>query len=209
MNRNCRQPWRSTERRRRTQAFTLTEMMAAGAVFGLVMAAVVYSNLYGLRMVEATQPKLAAEDTARRLFTRLSEEIASAKLVRLGEGDAVGFTPVATDAPLQGGALQLHPTTDLSVFVRYFRDATDQTLKRCSSSSLAAEVLARGVTNGQVFAAVDYRGCPDGVLTNDQRNLAVSVLLQFSEIEGTGTPVGADRYFKSHQFQAAITRRAN
>ena len=198
-----------TARREGTRAFTLTEMMAAGAVFGLVMAAVVYSNLHGLKMIEATQPKLAAESQARRLFTRLSEEIASAKVVQVGEGDASTFTAVETDAARQGGALQLYPTTDTNVFSRYFWDAGDQTLKRSSSESMDIAVVARSVTNSLVFAAVDYRGFPDGVLTNDQRNMAVSVLLQFSEIEGTGTPVGSDRYFKSHQFETQIARRSN
>jgi prepilin-type N-terminal cleavage/methylation domain-containing protein len=191
-----------------TRGFTLTEMMAACGVLGLVMAAVVFGNLHGLRMIEATQPKLAAESEARRLFSRLSAEIASAKLLRVGEGDASIFTPVETDAPRQGGALHLEPTTDANVFIRYFWDAGDQTLKRCSSDSLDVLAVARGVTNNLVFAAVDYRGFPAGVLTNDQRNLAISVLLQFSEIEGTSTPVGPDRYFKSHQFQTEIARRA-
>ena len=192
-----------------TRAFTLTEMMAAAGVAGLVIAAVVWSNLHGLWMIEATQPKLAAENQARRLFARLSEEIASAKLLRVGEGDASTFTPVATDAPRQGGALELRATTDTNAFIRYYWDAGDLTLKRCSSDSLDILAVARGVTNNLVFSAVDYRGYPDGVLTNDQRNVAISVLLQFSEIEGTSTPVGPDRFFKSYQFQAEIARRAN
>ena len=196
-------------RRAGTRAFTLTEMMAAGAVFGLVISAVVWSNLHGLRMIEITQPKLAAENEARRLFTRLSEDIASAKLVWVGEGDSGTFTPVAADAPRQGGALQLHLTTDTNTFVRYYWDSGDQTLKRCSSESLDVLAVAGWVTNNLVFAAVDYRGFPDGVLTNDQRNMAISVLLQFSEIEGTSTPVGPDRYFKSYQFQTEIARRSH
>jgi hypothetical protein len=200
---------RDLARGQRLRAFTLTEMMAAGAVFGLVMAAVVFSNFHGMRMLEAAQPKLAAENTGRRLFNRLSDEITSAKLLRLGEGDAASFTPVAAGALLQGGALQLHSTADTNVFIRYFWNPGDQTLNRCTSDSFAVEAIAHGVTNSQVFAAVDYRGFPGGVLTNDQRSLAISVLLEFSEIEGTGTPVGPDRYFKSHQFQAAIARRAN
>ena len=196
-------------RRRRTRAFTLTEMMAAGAVFGLVMAAVVYSNLHGLRMVEVTQPKLAAEQTERRLFTRLSDDIASAKMVRVGDGDATGFTPVAAGTPLQGGALELYPTTDTNVFTRYYQDPGDQTLKRWSSGSPSLDVMVQGVTNSQVFAAVGFQGLSGGVLTNDQRSMAISVLLQFSEIEGTGTPVGPDWYFKSHQFEMEVARRAN
>ena len=191
-----------------TRGFTLTEMMAACGVLGLVMAAVVFGNLHGLRMIEATQPKLAAENEARRLFARLSEEIASAKVLEVGEGDAVTFAEVATDAPKQGGALKLRPTSDTTTFVLYFRDSADQTLKRYSTESLDTAVVASSVTNDLVFAAVDYRGFPDGVLTNDQRNMAISVLLQFSEIEGTSTPVGPDRYFKSHQFQTEIARRA-
>ena len=194
--------------RRGTRSFTLTEMMAACGVLGLVMAAVVFGNLHGLRMIEATQPKLAAESEARRLFSRLSAEIASAKLLRVGEGDASIFTPVETDAPKQGGALKLRPTSDTTTFVLYFRDSADQTLKRYSTESLDTAVVASSVTNDLVFAAVDYRGFPDGVLTNHQRNMAISVLLQFSEIEGTSTPVGPDRYFKSHQFQTEIARRA-
>jgi hypothetical protein len=191
------------------RAFSLTEMMAAGAVFGLVMAAVIYSNLHGMKMIEVAQPKLAAEDEAQRLLLRLSEEIASARLLLVGEGNASTFTPVDPGAPRQGGALQLHLTTDTNAFVRYYRDDADQALKRCSSDAPDITVLARAVTNGVVFAKVDYRGWPDGVLTNDPRHLAISVLLQFSEIEGTRTPVGADRYFKSHQFQTQIARRSD
>ncbi len=203
------EPGTLAARRAGAGGFSFTEMLVAGSVFSLVMIAVVTSNLYGLGMLKVAQPKLAAENEARQLFNRLSDEISSAKLIAVGEGDAVSFTPVDAGTPWQGGALQLWPTSDTNAFTRYYRDPADQILKRWSSDSPQVQEIAKAVTNSLVFAVVDYRGFPDGLLTNDQRHLAIHVLLQFSEIEGTRTPIGPESYFKSHQFEIEIARRSN
>ena len=195
----------------RQRAFSFVEMMVASAVFALVISAIVWTNLVGMTMMDFTRPKLEAEMQCRRLLDQLVEEISSARIVRVGEGDLATFAPVADGSPMQGSALQLHPTLDTNLFIRYFLDAGDQSLKRITNGAVGATIIAQAVTNDLVFSARTYalatNSAEGDVLTTDRQNMAIEVDLQFSQIGGSGTPVGPDNYFRSYRFRTQVARR--
>jgi prepilin-type N-terminal cleavage/methylation domain-containing protein len=189
----------------RRRAFSFVEMMVATAVFALVISAVVYTNMVGMTLLDITRPKLEAETQCRRLLDRLAEDIASAKIVRIGDGDLATWAPVSEGAPRQGSAVQLCSTLDTNQFVLYFRDAGDQSLKRITNGSLTATLIAGAVTNNVVFTGEDQQG---NILTNDVHNMAIGIDLEFSQIGDSGTPVGGASYFQSFGFRTHVSRRS-
>ena len=63
--------------------------MVTMAILMVVLAGVLTSHLFGLRMFEITKAKLGASDQARVAIQRLIGEIRSAKTVRIGNGNLV------------------------------------------------------------------------------------------------------------------------
>ena len=193
-----------TERRRKQIAFTLVEVLIASTIVLMVIGAVLATNLFGVRVMQITQPKLNASAGVRQMMNSLVSEITSAKTLLVGTGDVATFTRVADGAPKQGNAVQLYPSTDTNIFIRYFRDATDKRLKRVTNGATNVFVMSNAVTNSVVFTGEDSLG---NILTNNQNNLVVGVTLQFSQLGGTNMPVGPTNYYKSYQLTTRIVHR--
>jgi prepilin-type N-terminal cleavage/methylation domain-containing protein len=191
------------------RAFSFVELMIATAVFGLVISAIVYANLVGLTMLDITRPKQEAELQSSRLYDLLVDDIASARKVEVGQGDTGLFTATADGLPKQGYALKLYPSLeDNNLWILYYRDATDQTLKRATNGELNGTVVAMAVTNDVVFSALGMNNDFNNPLTNDQRNLTVGIQLSFALIERSATPVGPTNYFRSYRLETRVTPRA-
>jgi prepilin-type N-terminal cleavage/methylation domain-containing protein len=188
----------------RRDAFTLTEILTAMAVFSLVMVGAFYSHLFGLRMFNVTATKLSASENSRVVLNRVVDEVRSGKLVYVGNGSSASFTATPTDTPQEGNALQVYPTIDTNVFVRFFLDPSTQTLRRLSTNG-SMEVIASYVTNQVVFCAEDYLG---NTLTNNQNNRTIKLTLEFYQWEFPVAQVAPGAYYDYCRLQTRITRRA-
>lgn len=193
------------ERRRGEQGFSLPEVMIAGAVFLMVIGGIVASNYFGLRMISVTEPKLQANAALRQTVTALINDVTSAKSVQVGDGDATGFTNVPAGLPKEGNALEIHPTTDTNDFVRYYLDTMDQSLKRITNGQLSGAVVSAGISNAVVFTGEDFSG---NLITNDVPAFVVGIALDYSVLEGSGTPVGPGYYFQAYEFRTRVGWRA-
>ncbi|MCL4180838.1 MAG: hypothetical protein KJ072_24210 [Verrucomicrobia bacterium] len=180
-------------------------MMIATSIFMLVVAGVIASNLFGLRMIELTEPKQQAAQRARELVNLLSDDIGTGWLVEVGNEDAGGFVPVPLGESKRGNALRIYYNSDTNDFVTYFQDTVSGELLRYSSLAPEAALVARGVINPLVFTGEDAAA---NVLTNHRTAMVIGVQLQFSELERTGTPVGPDHTYKSYEFQTRLSWRA-
>ena len=69
-------PLRSASPGRR--AFTLVEMMISMALMTMVLGGVIYCHVMGGRLMQITQAKLGANDSARKSFGKLQDEIGRA-----------------------------------------------------------------------------------------------------------------------------------
>ncbi len=185
--------------------FTLSELMIAMTLFSLVVIAVVYSHLFGLRMFSITATKLSASTSAREALGKLRDDVRSGKLLYVGNGDSTGFTNIAGNGPREGNALQIYPTVDTNTYIRYYLDPTAQVLKRLESGSTQPVTIARYITNQVAFAAEDFAG---NVLTTDQNNRVIHLNLQFYQWEFPVAQAGAGAYYDYYQLQTRITRRA-
>lgn len=187
------------------KGFTLTELMVSLAILVVVSGGIISSHWFGLRMFEITRTQLGANESTRKAMSQLVDEVRSATSLQVGQGTPRSFAPAGVDTPQQGNAIQLYSSTNVSVFIRYFWDRTDQQLKRVTENPASVSVLAQGVSNPVVFTCQDFTGT---VLTNCRGSYVLGVRLQFSELQEPRVPVGPGNYYDSYQLQAKISRRA-
>jgi hypothetical protein len=188
-------------------AFTFTEMMIAVTIFMFVVGGVIVSNLFGLRMIELTEPKQQAAQRARELLNMFSDDVSSAWLVEVGTDGAGGYAAVPKGSPQQGNALRAYYNSDTNDYVSYFLDGVTGELLRYSSDDPDEVLVARGITNtnGLAFTGEDFGA---NVLTNTRTAMVIGVVLQYSLLERTQTPVGPDRTYKSYEFRTRLNWRA-
>jgi hypothetical protein len=188
---------------RKRQAFTITEIMTAMAIFSLVIIGVLYSHLFGLRVFNICATRLSASQSSRAALNHVCEDIRSGKLLYIGNGSKTGFTNVTLNHSRTGNSIEIFPTSTTNAFVRYFMDPAAQALKRYDSGSGQVQVIAPFVTNYIVFTAEDYAG---NTLTNDQNNRIVRMDLDFYQWEFPVAQVGA--YYDSYRLQTRVSRRS-
>ncbi len=190
--------------RRLRHAFTLPETLVVSTLFVLLLAGVLSSHLFGLRMQRIAETKLSATAEGRRAMNHLRDEIRSAKSLQVGNGDAGSFSPIADTFAQIGNALEIHATTNASNYVRYYLDADAQCLHRITSTDSDPLVVAKYVTNTLVFRAEDFLG---NVLTNDQNNRVIRMELEFYQWEFPIATVGAGSLYDYYRLQTRMTRR--
>ena len=197
--------FRATSKRLRRRGFTLTEIMVASTIFSIVVLGTVSANLFGLRMYQITKAKLGASEEAREAVSRLVNEIRSAKIVRVGNGDQTSFATVAPGEAQTGNALQIYPTTNTTSYIRYYWDADDRRFKRTTDAGGASIVVASHISNNLVFRAEDHRGA---ILTNNQNNRVINLKLEFYQIQYPIVDIGPGGLFDYYKLETRITRRA-
>ena len=199
-------PFRPQLRKRRNAAaFTIPEFLITSTIVVFIMGAVIACHLVGLRMFEMTKAKLGASDDARRAISSMITEIRSAKIVRVGEGDVNAFKEIGLNTPHIGSAIQVYPSTDTSVWIRYFWDGSDQKLKRATNGSVTPTLIASAVSNQMVFSAEDYTGTP---LINNAQDYVIGLNLQFFQLQYPRVSIGPGNYYDYYQLQTRITPRA-
>jgi prepilin-type N-terminal cleavage/methylation domain-containing protein len=189
--------------RSRKGAFTLPEMMVTLVIGMISLAGALTGHLVGIRMFQYTSTKLGGNDDARQAIAKLTQDIRSAKLIKVGTGDASSFTACGTTNTQQGNAIQVYPTTATNSYIRYFR-GSDNRLSRLVSGGSSTVVLANYITNSMVFTAEDFRG---NVATNTDNNRVIGLTMQFYQIEYPIIKVGPNQLYDYYQVSTRITRR--
>jgi prepilin-type N-terminal cleavage/methylation domain-containing protein len=187
----------------RERAFTLTELMTASAIFAWVVAAMVVSNLYGIRLFELSRAKLGASDSARRALNGLVENVREAKSIDIGTGSATNFNEIVPGNNYQGNAIQVYPTTNTTDFVRFFWQ--NGQLKKTSGNAATPIVLVSGVRNNNVFSSEDFQG---NVLTNGINNHVIGLWLVFTQLVDPTVHIGSNELFNYYEFKTKMTKRA-
>lgn len=184
------------------QAMSLVELMISMAIFSILIIGVVYLHMFGLRQDELTQSKLGASFESRKGYNRFVQDVRSAKIWRVGNGDASSFTAIENGSLQQGTALQLNTSANTNSFVRYYFDVDNQKLCRVQSGNLTPVVVADHLTNSMYFAAENYRG--DSVLDLSYKYL-IHVTLQFSQYQYPLTKVGPGYYYNYYKMEFKVT----
>ena len=97
------------------RAMTLVEVMMTMGVFSLVAVGLIQFQLLGLTQDRLVQSKLGASDQSRAALARMTSEIRSAKILRVGNGSPTGFTPIGYGTNLNDRVIELGPGGDGAV----------------------------------------------------------------------------------------------
>lgn len=179
------------------------------ALFSLVIGGVMSANFYGMRISQLTKAKLGATDDGRRALTKMSDEIRSAWIIKVGNGSATTFNEVSSGALQQGSAIQVYTNfNDMNTWVRYYFDSSTNQLKRIVAGQAArrASVVADSVANSTIFSAEDFSGnvLP---LADDRNNRVISVKIEFNEILYPSVKIGPGKIFEYYKIETKVTRR--
>jgi len=188
----------------RPRAFTLVEMLITMVSVVMVIGAIMSAYMYGIRITQFVNPKLGASDEARKAVSLLTDEIRSARSLKIGSGSLTAFTEVSAFTAQEGSALQLYPTLATNSFIRYFWDSADKKLKRTTNGMSTTLVIANSVSNALVFRAEDHKGA---LMSNSFNNRVIAMELNFYQIQYPITPVGPGNYYDFYRLRAKITRR--
>jgi prepilin-type N-terminal cleavage/methylation domain-containing protein len=158
-------------------AFTLPELLITITLFVLLVGAILSAHLFGLRMSRITEAKLNASASARQALGKMTDEIRNCTSTWVGNVASNGvFVELLDGVRQSGSALLVQPTSNASNFVVYFVNPTDQSFRRTTSVPGTTTIVARSVTNSEVFRAQDFLGT---VLTNNQQNHVIHLTLEF------------------------------
>ena len=177
--------------------------MVSMSIFLVVIGGVLASHLFGLRMIEITKIKLTVSDSIPRGIDELRSDVQCAKIVRIGQGSQTTFTEATNNTPQQGNAIQVYPTSDTNVFIRYYLETSSQALKRLGTNA-AIKVVADLIGNSTVFTAEDFNG---NVLTNRDDRCIIGMNLQISELKDSGIKFGPGNHYNSYQMRTKMARR--
>ena len=189
--------------RKNAPAFTLPEIMTVMAMFLLLVLALLSGQIFGLKMSRITDVRLSSTDSSRKVLGRIRGDVFSGRTLVVGIGDDRSFRGLSNNAPQIGNALQIYPSTDTNLFVRYFL-STNAALERLTSNSTNIEVLARSITNRMVFQAEDFQG---RVQTNNQNSRVIRLNLEFYQWEFPATASGQNGLSDYYRLQTRVTRR--
>lgn len=188
----------------RRAAFSLSEVMVATGILVIVFGGNVASHLFGMKIMEKINARAGASTEARENIRTLLAEVCSAKNVAVGTGSVSAFTELGMNVQQKGSALQIYPTTNTNVFVRYYLNSPAKTLNRMTNGG-SAVVVAEGIKNIDLFTAEDVLG---NVVSNNQNNSVIGLSLQFQQLQYTNLSVGTGSFYTSYQVRTKLARRS-
>jgi len=189
--------------RRRSSAgalgFTLPEILIATTVFILLVAGIVFANLFGLSMFRITATTLDSTDDTRRMAGKIANEIQTCRSAWVGNVTGGVFVEVPDGQLQQGSGLLIYPSENTNNFVIYFRNSADKTLRRTTGAPGSAIILADSVTNAIVFRVRNHMGT---VITNNANNRVINMKLEIYD------PKRFRQIADHYQFETSVTCRA-
>jgi Tfp pilus assembly protein PilW len=197
---------RSTVRTATKNAFSLVEMMTASGVFSLVIIALVYAHMFGLRQDQLVESKLGASDQSRKSFDLLARDIRSAKIWQVGNGNASSFTGIPTNTIQRGNCIMVSMTADTNKFVRYYFDTSQpnngRLLRMHSPGGSTASVIASNLIGNLVFTAEQYNGAPQLDLSHKG---VIHTSLQFCQYQYPKTLIGTNYLYDRYKLEFRYT----
>jgi Tfp pilus assembly protein PilW len=205
-------------RRRNIRGFTLAEMVITVGVFLFIFTGVMVSvQIFGLRIYTLAATKLSATAGGRQALNQIRDQIREGKMIYVGScSNAVSSSfQLITNAPQQGNALIIYPTTNTASYSIYYLDTrttTNRLIQFNVSNSVTTytKTLALYLTNQIVFDMEDYQR---NIVTNEQsldNRLLVRITMQFSQWEYPIAFVGGVglNAYDYYQLRTRVFRRA-
>lgn len=187
--------------------FTLMEAMITGAVFVVLVGAMVSVQIFGLRVYTLAGTKITATTAGRETLNDIRDRIRSSKVVYVGTYSNGTFSNIPIGQNQVGNALQIFAATNTPVAntTVFYMDPNTNAILMVSNGVVSME--ANYTTNYYCFQAEDFQ---ENVLTNYQNNPVIKVTMQFYQWEYPIGYVGgvALNAYDFYMLRTRISRRA-
>jgi hypothetical protein len=198
--------------------FTVVEMVIVAATFIFLVGAMVCLQIFALRIYTLAATKLTATAGGREALNQIRDQIRGGKIVYVGNCSNMTSSSFKfiTNAPQQGNALIVYPTTNMTWYSVYYLDTSTATNRLIQFNVTNNNVinytntLANYVTNQIVFDARDWL---NNIVTNEQcldNRLLIEVTMQFSQWEYPIAFAGTNglNAYDYYQLRTRVFRRA-
>jgi prepilin-type N-terminal cleavage/methylation domain-containing protein len=205
-------------RRRTARGFTLPEMLITVGVFLFIFTGVwIAIQIFGLRIYTLAATKLVATTGGRQALNQIRDQIREGKVVFVGNCSTTTGSSFQyiTNAPQQGNALIIFPTTNTTWYSVYYLDTSTSTNRLVqfnvsNNITTYSKTLASYLTNRIVFDARDWQ---NNIVTNEQsldNRVLIEVTMQFSQWEYPVAFVGGVglNMYDYYQLRTRVFRRA-
>jgi len=192
----------ATEDARRRAAFTLPEVMVVSGLFSLMVAGSVCCQMFGMRQDQWVNSKIGATEMARLGFNDLANDVRSAKVWDIGNGNLTSFTGIPPGTNQRGNALKLCMTTDTNQYYLYYFDTNKLMLYRGHSGSTTRTCVAQSLTNTMYFQAQNHRG--DNMTDLTHKNV-INVVMQFCQYQYPITKIGPGCLYDYYKMEMRLT----
>ena len=209
---------RNRPRRGTARGFTLAEMVITVGVFLFLFTGIwVAIQVFGLRISTLAATKLVATAGGRQALNQIRDQIRSGKTVYVGNCSTASGSSFhyITNAPQQGNALIVYPTTNMAKYTIFYLDTSTSTNRLVQFNVLNnvttnTRTLASYLTNQIVFDARDWK---NNIVTNEQsldNRVLIEVQMQFSQWEYPVAYVGGVglNMYDYYQLRTRVFRRA-
>jgi len=200
------------------RGFTIVEMMLVSAIFALAVGAMVGLQIFALRVYTFAATKLVATAGGREALNQIRDQIRGGKIIYVGTNSSISTASfrLITNAPQQGNALIVYPTTNTTWYSIYYLDTSTPTNTLIefdvtnTSTIYFTNVLAKYITNNIIFDMEDWQA---NIVTNEaslDNRLLVRVTMQFSQWEYPIAVVGSNGFnaYDYYQLRTRVFRRA-
>jgi len=204
--------------RRKVRGFTLAEMVVTVGVFLFLFTGVwIAIQVFGLRISTLAATKLVATAGGRQALNQIRDQLRGGKLVYVGKCTTASSSSFKyiTNAPQQGNALIIYPTTNTAYYTIYYLDTSTSTNRLVqfnvsNNATTYTKTLTSFLTNQIVFDARDWK---NNIVTNEQtldNRLLIEVTMQFSQWEYPVAYVGGVglNMYDYYQLRTRVYRRA-
>jgi prepilin-type N-terminal cleavage/methylation domain-containing protein len=197
------------------RALTLVEMMITMAIFSIVVAALAYAQIFGMRQDQLVESKLGASDASRMAFEQLSREVRGASMINIGTVSSGnwGSWSMATNGSLQvGNAIQLYLNATNSNYILYYFNTTipgNTTLCRWHTGDATNTYVAYALTNWYnsplQFVCEDYAGNTNSTRTTKN---CIHFILGFAQYQYPLTRVGSNYLYDFYKLEFRLASHA-
>lgn len=154
---------------KQNRAFTLVELLVATSISIVVLGAILWSQIIGLRLWKVQSLKTKALTSAYISLNQIAYDIKGAYTVQLGTNTSTGFYPLSDGVEQEANALKIvRSSTTNDWFVYYYMDTSNAIYKGECPGTISNKLVIKGVDGSQPLF---YRLCyTNGVKQTSMHN---------------------------------------
>lgn len=172
----------------------MIELLISSGLLIVVLMALVYAQIFGLRQDELVESTVGASDQSRETIEKMARDIRGAAIEAIGNYSGTTFSPIGNGNAMIGNAIQLYlSSTNTNCIIYYYNTntANDWMIYRIHTGQTAT-IIASNLQNSCTFTGENYSGV---VQSNALYRMLIHCRLDFCEFQYPKTKIGTNYYY--------------